>query len=286
VVRSMGPTVAHKAVCNELRRLRITAKRTLEDAAKKLECSTATISRMESGTKLPKARDVRDLCEYYEASEEETQRLLRRVAEISGDPVMSGGLPNAGEESPAVIDMEISSDAIDQFAGGLIPSLFQTTSYMQASLSADFVENGQLGKRMDLRSQRQKLILSDGGPNYRVVIDEGVLRRQVGDPDAMVTQLDYLIRTIDSPGKVELRVLPFSQGVFAARVGSFIIYDFGTPDVANCVYLDGFLGPVLLEDSEKMKSYSKAFNLIFEAALDAAGSRDLLESLKGNYRAK
>ena len=69
---SSGPTVRRRQLGAELRRLRETAGRTIEEAAEHLECSTARVSRIETGQggATPRAKDVKSLLELYEVHDE------------------------------------------------------------------------------------------------------------------------------------------------------------------------------------------------------------------------
>ncbi|HLK02663.1 MAG TPA: helix-turn-helix transcriptional regulator, partial [Streptosporangiaceae bacterium] len=54
---------------------------TVEEVAEKLLCSTAKISRMETGARRPVLRDVRDLCALYEISETDADELMKLTQE-------------------------------------------------------------------------------------------------------------------------------------------------------------------------------------------------------------
>ena len=78
MVRPASPTVRRKELANVLRGLRTQSRLTLEDAAGRLEMSAATLSRIETGIRIPRARDVRDLVHLYGVTDE------KRVAHIVG----------------------------------------------------------------------------------------------------------------------------------------------------------------------------------------------------------
>ena len=62
-------TVRQRELGKRLRDLRNQHDLTVEEVADKLLCSATKISRLETGTRRPSLRDVRDLCALYEVDE-------------------------------------------------------------------------------------------------------------------------------------------------------------------------------------------------------------------------
>src|SRR5277367_5526340 len=71
-VADSSPTIRQRELGLRLRKLRTGLGLTVEDVADKLLCSTAKISRMETGARRPALRDVRDLCALYGVDESAT----------------------------------------------------------------------------------------------------------------------------------------------------------------------------------------------------------------------
>ena len=68
---AMTPVVGRRELATTLRRLRISAGMTLDAAAAVLEVSGPTISRIETGQRIPRARDVRDLAKAYGVTDDD-----------------------------------------------------------------------------------------------------------------------------------------------------------------------------------------------------------------------
>ncbi len=79
-----NPTASRRALAARLRRMRLTAGKSTDDAARELLVSPSKISRLESGDRMPQPRDVRDLARYYGASEQEVGQLQELVLERAG----------------------------------------------------------------------------------------------------------------------------------------------------------------------------------------------------------
>ena len=80
-------TVRQRELGKRLRDLRNQHDLTVEEVADKLLCSATKISRLETGTRRPSLRDVRDLCALYEVDEStaaEFMDLARGLASKSG----------------------------------------------------------------------------------------------------------------------------------------------------------------------------------------------------------
>jgi transcriptional regulator with XRE-family HTH domain len=75
-VTSASPTVRRRELGARLRALRLESGLTVEDVAGRMEVSPAKISRIETAARGVSIADVRFLCDLYEVSPEERDRLL------------------------------------------------------------------------------------------------------------------------------------------------------------------------------------------------------------------
>ena len=63
---NLNPTVRQRELGKRLRELRLEHGLTVEEVAERIMCSATKISRLETGTRRPSLRDVKDLCLLYE----------------------------------------------------------------------------------------------------------------------------------------------------------------------------------------------------------------------------
>src|SRR5258708_12710962 len=68
-VTDASPTVRQRELGLRLRKTRTGLGLTVEDVARKLMCSPAKVSRMETGARRPILRDIRELCSIYSLNE-------------------------------------------------------------------------------------------------------------------------------------------------------------------------------------------------------------------------
>jgi transcriptional regulator with XRE-family HTH domain len=281
MTRPVAPMVARQGLANALRRIRTDAGATLEQAANRLEYSNATLSRIENAQKLPKARDVRELCDLFEMTDEaEVERLLGLLDAARESPWYSE-LGDVDDDGARAIDMESSANRIEQFASSLIPGLLQTRGYMRVFIE-QAVQAGRdapltaedLDQRIEIRLTRQRLLTRAGGPEYAVVLDEAALRRQVGGPEVMREQVLHLVELSATP-RLTIRVVPLEAGAHPGQLGSFTIIHLPVEDVSDAVYVDSVAGQTFLDSPDDLARYGRVFRAVESISLDEQPSRDL-----------
>jgi hypothetical protein len=120
------------------------------------------------------------------------------------------------------------------------------------------------------------------GPNgvdiANVILDEAVLRRQVGTPSVMAQQLTALAETATWP-HVTLQVLPFAVGANAGMDGHFVILAFPDPEDPPVAYVEGLMGDVYVEAADEVDRFSLAWTYLVTQALDPADSAAMIRML-------
>lgn len=98
----------------------------------------------------------------------------------------------------------------------------------------------QIKRWHELRMNRQRVLRNDDPPRLTAILDEAILRRQIGDTQVMADQLNHLARCATMP-TVDLRVLPFHAGTLASTQGAFTIFELPDlfPEVAHTETMAG-----------------------------------------------
>jgi transcriptional regulator with XRE-family HTH domain len=147
-------------------------------------------------------------------SREDARRLDRA---LNTGNVLSSFLP---EEEAAVADyfevarqFEQQAVMIREFALSFVPGILQTAGYARSVLSTSFprVSDEECDRRLVTRLERAKILDDPVTPTVWALLDEAVLRRQIGGPKVMAEQLKHLVRLGES-GRIQLHVLPFALG--------------------------------------------------------------------------
>ena len=257
---AQSPTVRRRRLALELRRLRESAKLTCEEVAERLECSASKISRVETGRVSVSPRDVRDMLEIYGAPPEQRDSLVQLARDSRqkgwwhayGDTVQPHLATYLGLESAAV--------EIRMYEVSLIPGLLQTEDYARAVITAGMVNSprADVERHVALRMERQRLARTSP-PKVWAVLDEAALRRQVGGPEVMRQQLEYLLELADLPN-VSLQVIPFGGGAHPAMGRPFVILVFSERVDPDVVYLEDLTSALWVENVDEVDRYNVFFN--------------------------
>jgi transcriptional regulator with XRE-family HTH domain len=270
--------VRERRLARTLRQLRDNAGLTIEEVAEKLELSASTISRMETAQVGVRARDLRDLLDTYGVAGAERDQLLQIARERRQQYWWREykDLPNI-----AVAGLEADASTIWQYSTQLVPGLLQTDSYARAVLEAIRLDAkpGDIERRLELRIHRQALLTSENAPEYWVVLDEAVVRRQVGGPAAMAEQLRQLIEVAKLPN-VTLQLLPFGSGEHAGMDGEFTLYHYRESADPDVVYIENTGSDLYLEAPEVTRRYNKIFDHLRAAAQNPGESIRTLGSVQ------
>ncbi len=264
--RGPSPTVRRRRLAARLRELRESANLTIDEVGDKLECSASKISRIETGHVGVTPRDVRDLLEVYGVDDDEREALVQLAREAR-----KKGWWHAYNEvfTGSFVGLESDASFLHTHQALLVPGLLQTEAYTRAVIRAirpDSAEDD-VELRVRARINRQKLITEESNPpEYWAVLDEAVLHRVVGGPEAMREQLKKLVELASLP-HVTLQVVPFSAGSHAGMEGPFLILGFPEQADPDVVYVENTTSGVYLEQQEDVHRYTLMFDHLRAAAL-------------------
>lgn len=266
-----SPTVRRRRLASELRRLREANKLTLEQVAGRMEdISSSTISRIETARVSPGRRDVEALLDIY-GVEGEQRGVLLKIAREARQKNWLG----AYSDLPFAVqaDMEGAASSIRMYSALVVPGLLQTVDYARAVIGAIRVDLGQdeIERRVELRKARQSILNRDDSPALWVVLDEAVLRRVVGGPEAQRAQLQHLQEVTAIPG-ITLQVLPFSAGAHSGLDGEFTVIGFKEEADQDVVFIEITMRDLYLERADAIRRYNLLFDHLRAKALDPAHS--------------
>jgi transcriptional regulator with XRE-family HTH domain len=272
-----SPTVRRRRLRAELRRLRTERGLTI-DAVQELsngDIKTPNLSRWETGERNVRPTDVRLLLDIYGVTGEERETLLTLTRQAKE----RGWWQAYGTSVPGwfqfYVGLESEASVIRQYAAELVPGLFQTADYYRAFLGAAPADPRISGKEVEVRMARQERLTSDDPPDFWAVLNEAVIRRNVGGSAVMRAQLAHLVELADLPN-VTIQVLPFSAGVHPAMDGGFSILGFPVPSDPAVVYMENQAGSVYLEESADVDRLSRMFSHLMAKALSPEDTQCLL----------
>ncbi|MBY8341160.1 helix-turn-helix domain-containing protein [Streptomyces spinosirectus] len=266
---------------SQLRRLREARGITREAAGYSIRASESKISRMELGRVSFKTRDVEDLLTLYGISDEQerTQLVsLAREANVAGWwHSYSDVLPSW---FPTYVGLEGAAHLIRAYEVQFVHGLLQTEEYARAVVRRGMqgASTSDVEKRVALRLERQKNLVSEHAPDFHVVLDEAALRRPYGDREVMRGQLEHLIDISQRPN-VRLQIMPFRLGGHSGESGAFTILSFPESDLSDVVYLEQLTSALYLDKHEDVAQYERALKELQQESPGPDESRDLLRGL-------
>lgn len=273
-----SPTVRERRLARSLRHLREGAGLTIEEVAEKLEMSASTVSRMETAQVGVRPRDLRLLLDIYEVSDAERDQLLQIARERRQQRWWQeyADLPNI-----PLAGLEEEASTIWQFSTQLVPGLLQTEAYARAVLEAIRLDDkpGDIERRLEVRLHRQEVLNRENAPEYWAVLDEAVVRRQVGGPSVMAGQLGYLLEVAKLPN-MTLQVLPFAGGEHAGMDGEFTLLHYRESADPDVVYIENTGSDLYLEGPEVTRRYNRIFDRVRAAAQNPGESIRTLGSIQ------
>ncbi|GGO84687.1 helix-turn-helix domain-containing protein [Wenjunlia tyrosinilytica] len=260
-VQSSGSSTVRRILLgSQLRRLREAKGITREDAGYSIRASESKISRMELGRVGFKERDVADLLSLYGVHDDTERRALIGLAREASS---AGWWHSYTDVLPhwfqTYVGLEEAAGLIRTYEVQYVPGLLQTADYARAviSLGQPDATAEEVERRVSLRMQRQKLLLSERAPRYHAVIDEAALRRPIGGENVMCGQVERLVDMARHP-HVTIQVMPFSFGGHSGECGAFTVLSFPQDDLPDIAYLEQLTGAMYLDKPEDVNQYSRA----------------------------
>jgi transcriptional regulator with XRE-family HTH domain len=276
------PPVRRRIVGTALRRYRQQLGYALDDAARVLDCDRSKISRIETGQRGIRRRELLELLTEYGA-DKQAQEVLAMIAHTRGAQgwwrAYADVLPDTYLDYFA---LEMAASRILVFGAQQVPDLLQTEQYANAVAEARPGRSpAELQRLTDVCLLRQKIVLTECQPETVVIIGETTLRQAVGGHEVMRAQLSSLADVSSKFPEVSIRVLPFARGAHVAGgTGSFTVLRYAEASDLGVVHLAGISGGAFLEEQQDVMAYVSAFEQLEVSALSPAASVGLIRQIQ------
>jgi transcriptional regulator with XRE-family HTH domain len=276
-----SPTVRRRRLAAELREIRESKGKSGDAVAAALKWSPSKISRYERAKTGLQPREVERLLDYYQVTGSRRDLLLALAEDAAQKGWWEQFADALSEDYQQFIGLEHEASAISVWHVDVVTGLLQTEGYARHIISSyskvEPVAPGMIERQVRVRMRRQQVLDRDPPLQLKVVLDESVLKRRVGDELVMREQLLRLVEASERDN-VEIRVLPLDaqHTVFGE---SFVIFRFGPDrdamlqDVVSAEHLrNGFS----LEGERETYLHRIAFEMLADASLDRDASRELI----------
>ena len=174
-------------------------------------------------------------------------------------------------------EMERDATLIRCWQSNLVPGLLQTRQYAHAALTT--LRPGNAQELLEARMARQDVLVRDIPPRASFVLDESVLRRQVGSPEVMREQYQHVLHAAENPHTV-IQIVPDRSFGTVALTGPYSMLSFDEGN--DLLYSDGYPHGRIALDPAELRTAAATYDLLRSTALPPQATTDLIHAyLKG-----
>lgn len=273
-----APTRAKRRLGAYLLQLRTDADVSALDAAAELKTSDSTVNRYESGHVLPVWATVVTLLSLYRAADDSSVRAAELWEEAKDEPKpvrLPAGTPPSFRR---LVNAEREAEWIKELAPNVMPGLLQTEPYARALVAAAHHFNDPK-MRVDgviaTRLARQKNLVGPDALRLHAIIDEAVIKRNVGGAAVMREQLGQLL-ALGEKGNISLQVMPFEVGAYGTMSGACTLVGYPGSEESG-VYLEYPAGGAWVDNGDDVQRFTAMFKEASSAALAWADTANLIQ---------
>ncbi|KKD07280.1 helix-turn-helix domain-containing protein [Streptomyces sp. WM6386] len=181
----------------------------------------------------------------------------------------------------SLVDHEQEAVSVLAYQTQLVPGLLQTRDYCRASFDSRYPALGSetADQWVDARMERQLIWQRDRPPVGHFILEESLLRRQVGGPQVMRDQFRQILEYTE-PIHMSFQIMPMDRMPHAGLAGPMTLLE--TPADERLVYLEVQRASFLVEDSDEVRDYHHKYGMLRSQALSPDESVRLLHGLLGD----
>jgi transcriptional regulator with XRE-family HTH domain len=269
--------VRRRLVGAALRRYRENLGFGLEEAARILECDRSKISRIETGQRGIRPKELRELLTEYGVTEHDQGALTAIAQTARRDGWWQLYSHVIDEQFRELLALESAASEILVYDAQNIPDLLQTSRYAQVSadISAPLPHGASPQTLAEITVCRHQAVFGERRTRVVALVGEAALRSAAVSGEVMREQVEQLIEISSTSADTVIRILPLLCG--APSYGPTAILRFAEASSLGAVYLRGLSGGVCLAGQQDVASYARAFEHIKAFALSPTDSAQLLQ---------
>ncbi|WP_017581852.1 helix-turn-helix domain-containing protein [Nocardiopsis valliformis] len=271
-----SPTIRRRRLSAELRRVRLAARKTSEEAAAEAGLSKSTYSNIESGVKkrpsLPEVRAILEACGVPPGGE------FDEILDLCRQSLERGWWTRYRDVLAArFVGFEAEARSITTWQPLLVPGLLQIPEYMRVVAQACLASPQEIRRAVDARMTRQRILEDRDPPELYAIFDEGSLLRLHDHPEVRRSQVKHLLEMAQRPN-VTVQMTRADR-VNPGSGGSCVILEF--PDVIDptVVFLETATDGIYLEEPDDVARYRNLLNHLGLVALRPGETLDYLEEI-------
>ncbi|GGW78016.1 helix-turn-helix domain-containing protein [Streptomyces lomondensis] len=273
------PTQRQKRLGSELRRMRVSAGMSAEQAANLLGVDRGKISYMESGVRTISEERLRTLAHHCGCQNAKYVDALVEMAQTSGQgwwEQYRGVLPQGLLD---IAELEARTTRMRTACTAHIPGLLQTAEYALAVFRAVIprLHEHEVATRLAHRTHRQRVLNGETPTPFIGIVHEAALRMQFGGRQVARAQLEHLLEESEKDN-VTVLAIPFSQGAFPGA-GQTVLYAEGVTAELDTVQIDNSHGPDFLHGTGELAKYRAHLDRMVDLALPEDDSRSFIHAI-------
>jgi transcriptional regulator with XRE-family HTH domain len=282
---SPSPAVQGRLLRARLRQAREDVGLSQEQVSSDLDVSLSKVVRIESGAVKVSTNDLKALLDLYKITDEDLIAEFVAMARTARQPSWWREYQGiASKRYLEFVEFEQAATSALNYEPLWVPGLLQTRDYAEEIIrrlgpETDAAQQG----LFDFRMKRQELLDATYMPSLSFVLDESVLRRQVGGKRVMRDQLGRLADLAER-SSVTIQVRPFSNGLVRRMQAPFVIHQLTDEAELDILYREDPVGDTIVaDDKREVSEYRSAFDELKRTSLSPAESvtffKEVMDSL-------
>lgn len=276
MVDRQDPSALRWLVGVELRNFRVRAGETSAAAARAIGCSPGKITHLETGRYFPQPDEVAGLLKFYGVPDWEVERLNSLAGRSNQRTWWAPWVDVLPDWLKTYVGLEGIAESLFAYQALIVPGLMQTEAYAAAlTMTSARVRPDHNERLVSFRMARQRRLVDETPVRLKVVVEESVLDRPIGDREVMREQLQRLL-DLSMQDNIDLRVLSTSAGPHAGLNGSFMVLHF--PDAQPIGYVEIPDGAVYIQDQDQVAAYVGSAERLTSSALSEEASAEAIRT--------
>ncbi|MEU3224982.1 helix-turn-helix transcriptional regulator [Streptomyces sp. NPDC006976] len=188
------------------------------------------------------------------------------------------------ERFPAFVQdfVEYEQEAVSlmSYQSQVVPGLLQTEEYARFVFSCLYppIEDDEQEAWVKARLDRQRLLARKPRPMLHFILEESILRSEIGDPAMMRRQIEHLRKCAELPF-VCIQIMPMKLPKHAGLAGPMVLLE--TPDHDQLAYIEGQGVSFLVDDPDEVSVLLQKCGMLRSQALSPEESVRLMDDLLG-----
>ena len=258
-----------------------------------LGLSEATLSKIENGKQAVKIAYVKLLVQEYGLPQEERDDIIAQAEEANGPGPFVRYLDVAPRDFQDYHEIEQKARKISVHKVSLVFGPLQVPGYVRGlrlAVKPDSTEED-LTRSVELRQLRFRQLTREGGPQVKVIFDEGALLRPVGGREVQREQILHLknlaeehVDEDENDRRLTIQVVPLTAGAYVAQEAGFTLAQDVPPEpTEDYVYLENDKVAIYLDERSKVARYVEMYEQLEQkAALSPHATIALLDRMAKN----